>query len=242
MIVTDTAVSLGSRQEDNANLEHMQSVVYRYCLSLTGSKWDAEDLAQDTWLKAIDTLQSSGHTNPEAFLLRIARNTWIDRARRNSTLVRILERIQPKLTLPDNGNLEIEMAFHSLMKHLSPLQRTVFLLRDVCGFSIEEAAEALNTTAGAIKAALHRARHSLEAVKAELEKGELLFPEEEGLRALLQVIAAAYQAGDIAALIELSLQGEIAPAAAIGLVQHKLLLKSRFLQNDGAEHAIQMAA
>jgi RNA polymerase sigma-70 factor (ECF subfamily) len=126
--IENTGIGAGGK-----SLEHLQDVVNRYCLSLTGSSWDAEDLAQDTWLKAIETLKILGHTNPEAFLLRIAKNTWIDQSRRKTVLDRILKRERPKVTLPDNGPFEIETAFQALMKHLSPLQRTVFLLRDVFG-------------------------------------------------------------------------------------------------------------
>ncbi|NOU95834.1 sigma-70 family RNA polymerase sigma factor [Paenibacillus sp. LMG 31456] len=225
MILTESLANTGitENKEDDKSLEQLQALVNRYCLSLTGSNWDAEDLAQDTWLKAIESLKSSGHTNPEAFLLRIAKNTWIDQTRRNNVLDRILKKDQPKATMPDNGPFEIEMAFQSLMKHLSPLQRTVFLLRDLFGFSIGETAILLNTTEGAVKAALHRARHALEAVKIDLEQGALPLPEEEDLRDFLRAIATAYQMGDVATLMELSLRGAAAPAVVIGIVQYKLL-------------------
>jgi RNA polymerase sigma factor (sigma-70 family) len=211
------------------NLAQMQAVLNRYCLSLTRSNWDAEDLAQDTWLKALRVLKGLGHTNPEAFLLRIAKNTWIDQLRRKTVLAGALKRDLPdllKVTPSDNGNFEIEAAFQALMKHLSPLQRTVFLLRDVFGYSISEAAAVLGTSDGAVKSALHRARHALEAVKSDIEKGDLPVPAEEGLKAFLRSIAAAYRMGDITRILELVQRDDIDPAAAIAIAQNRVIQNS----------------
>lgn len=208
---------------DSKSLETLQVVLNRYCLSLAKSNWDAEDLAQDTWVRAIGQLKGQGHKNPEAFLLRIAKNTWIDLSRRKAVFSQILKREQPKeMAMPEHGLYEIEMAFQALMKHLSPLQRTVFLLREVFGYSVAEASEILNTTEGAVKAALHRARQGLHAVKKDLETGVLSASREEGFNVLLRALAAAYEAGDIARVVEL-LRLDEPNAAAIGTEHNKLL-------------------
>jgi RNA polymerase sigma factor (sigma-70 family) len=212
---------------DSQSLEQLQSVLKRYCLSLTESGWDAEDLTQDTWLKAIRMLKDAQPANLEAYLLRIAKNTWIDQSRRKTVLNRILKSEKSKVTMPDNGSFEIESAFHALMKHLSPLQRAVFLLRDVFGYSISEAAVMLNMTEGAVKAALHRARHSLAAVKEDIEKGSLALPEDEGLKTFLRILTAAYQIGDMAALVELVQRNELEPAMAIGILHNRRMQNSR---------------
>lgn len=204
------------------NLEELQAVLKRYCLSLTKSNWDAEELAQDTWIKALGKLNSFEHTNTEALLLRIAKNTWIDDIRRKAVYTRILNREQAKVTVPDHGSFEIEIALQSLMKHLSPLQRTVFLLRDVFGYSIRETSDMLETTEGAVKVALHRARKSLGAVREDLLKGELSLPESENSKTFLRALTAAYQMGDIAAMVMLSNQDVVEADVMIGIVNHKL--------------------
>ncbi|XEC97283.1 RNA polymerase sigma factor [Paenibacillus tarimensis] len=241
MIIADSAKEAGSRS-DGRSLEKLQAVVHRYCLSLTGSSWDAEDLAQDTWLKAIGTLGGRGHANPEALLLRIARNKWIDESRRKAVFIKILEREQLPLNRPDNGTLEMEMVFQALNKHLSPLQQTVFLLRDVFRYSIEEAADILQTTKGAVKAALHRARLSLEAVRYDLEKETLPHPDDEGLKAYLHAMVSAYRLGDIATLVELMAQGEIEPAAVTGIVQNRVLQQQSTQNTPTARMTLRMAA
>ncbi|WP_379132602.1 RNA polymerase sigma factor [Paenibacillus sp. sgz500958] len=202
---------------DEANLQSLAAALKRYCLSLTKSAWDAEDLAQDTWVKGLTALKNSTHTNPEALLLRIAKNTWIDTVRRNAVYHRILEEMQIKETQSHNHSaLETEILFHALIKHLSPLQRIVFLLRDVLGYSSQETAEMLETTEGAIKSSLHRARQALHAVRKELNTDGPKAPVEEAFITYLSVLALAYEDGDAAAMLELAYANETIRTAAIG--------------------------
>lgn len=56
--------------------------LWKYCLALTRSPWDAEDLSQDTLLKGFAQLNYLYQVvNPKAYLLRVASNLWIDRHR-----------------------------------------------------------------------------------------------------------------------------------------------------------------
>ncbi len=229
-------------EKDSRNVERLQSMLRRYCLSLTESQWDAEDLAQDTWLKAINALGNIGHPNLEAYLLRIAKNAWIDQTRRKTKLTRILKAEQPKVALPDNGNLEIESVFHALIKQLPSLQRAVFILRDVLGYSIAETAAMLETTEGAVKAALHRARQSLPAIRDDVEKGLLPLPGDEGLKTFLRILAAAYQMGDMATMIELVQRNELEPAMAHGMLHNRRIHAARRASDNGAMPTMSMAA
>jgi RNA polymerase sigma factor (sigma-70 family) len=206
-------------------IEKLHTKLTRYCMSLTESKWDAEDLVQDTWIKAMVTLKWIGHSNPEAFLFRIAKNTWIDHARRKTVMARIIEAELPRLSADQwnsNNSDEIEAAFQALTKYLSPLQSAVFLIRDVFGFSSQETAGLLRTTEGAVKAALHRARHSLILVRSDIESEVAIpLPIEEDLKALLRSLASAYEMGNITTLVALIMQDDVEPAVAIGLIQNR---------------------
>ncbi|MDT3427001.1 RNA polymerase sigma-70 factor (ECF subfamily) [Paenibacillus forsythiae] len=195
---------------------HLQAVLKRYCLSLTGSSWEAEELAQDAWLKALEALRG-GHGNPEALLLRIAKNSWIDAGRRKTVLKRILQQSNEAkyMERENNGDFEAEMVFQAMIKHLSPLQRAVFLMREVLDYTSAETAELLDTTEGAVKAALRRARLAIPAVREELAADGPALPGDESFRALLEQMAAAYKRGQIAELIELARQGGEAPGAVL---------------------------
>ncbi|MFC4597641.1 RNA polymerase sigma factor [Cohnella hongkongensis] len=194
----------------------------KYCLSLTESAWEAEDLAQDAWLKALAGPRFDTHPNPEAYLLRIAKNAWIDRARRSAKLSRILKTVRP----PEGGAasigaLEIEAAFRALAEHLPPLQRAAFLLRDVLGYSSAETAERLRVTEGAAKAALHRARRNLPRVREDLENGEdRRAADQPGLAAYARAIATAYEVGDVEAMLAslAAIDSDSESAPAIGLL------------------------
>ncbi|WP_339246743.1 RNA polymerase sigma factor [Paenibacillus sp. FSL F4-0243] len=233
-------LSAGHEPDEN-HTTSLQMALKRYCLALTQSPWEAEDLAQDTWVKALGYMKASKHSklksdmndtsqmnnnsehtsrtnfssltnhpNPEALLLRIARNTWIDIMRRKATLSRVLEMDHSRTEeAAGNGLFEIEAAFQALQKHLSPLQQAVFLLRDVFEHSGIEAAEILETTEGAVKAALHRARQALPAVRQELlqSDGPSILQDTE-LQIALNRLASAYEQGQIAELIELVLADE----------------------------------
>lgn len=201
------------------NLEQLQAVLFRYCLSLTRSRWDAEDLAQDTWLKGLRAAIHVSHKNPEALLLRIAKNTWIDQLRRHNKYQLLMQQESCREPEVHSSSLDNEEALYSLMRHLSPLQRTVFLLRDVLDYSIEETAVQLNTTTGAIKAALHRAREALQVVKRELNEDVSSPPVDEDMTNLLRAMAHAYQSGNLELLIELAMR-DITEAAIISSIAH----------------------
>lgn len=249
MMITKVREDKGATDTVTQPIERLQASLRRYCLSLTESHWDAEDLAQDTWVKAMGTFKSLGHTNPEAFLLRIAKNTWIDQARRQSVWTHIVKSEQSKLSLDQQVSdctFELEAAFQSLIKYLSPLQRAVFLLRDVLGYSNLEAASMLKTSEGAVKAALHRARQSLSHVRKVISNEVELPQVEADFKALLGALASAYQMGDIAALMALVQLDGFEPAVALGIVQNRrvkdVILAKRETTNSVTAFGLQMAA
>jgi RNA polymerase sigma-70 factor (ECF subfamily) len=146
---------------ERAIAEH-RTALWRYCLHLTGSAWEAEDLAQETVLKGLGALYRFGQTlQPRAYLFRIASNTWIDQQRRARPQVD-LEAAQeiPADDTPERS-LELSEAMEVLVTTLPPRQRVVLLLIDAFGFAAKEVAAMLRITEGAAKAVLHRARHSL---------------------------------------------------------------------------------
>jgi RNA polymerase sigma factor (sigma-70 family) len=208
------------------NLQELQSSLMRYCLSITESVWEAEDLAQETCLKAIHLLNGSTvHANPIAYLLRIAKNTRVDQLRKQKAF-----HIKMNLILPEEQhsyndifNLDVEAALQLLIQCLSPMQRIVFLLRDVFGFTNKEAAQILKITEGAVKAALHRARCSLEAAKEAFAADEISNSKVESEKVILRSLIAAFQLRDVPLLVQLCQNDALDPAMAIGMAQRHLL-------------------
>jgi RNA polymerase sigma-70 factor, ECF subfamily len=177
--------------------EPLRSELYRYCRYLTRSPWDAEDLAQDALARAFATLGTMGQAppNPRAWLFRVASNLWIDQTRRRRELARV-EAAPEELPAPGEARAAREAA-GTLLVALGPQERAAVVLKDVFDLSLDEIAEALSTTTGAVKAALHRGRGKL--VEAEPEEARAPAP------GVLDAFCAAFNAGDLDRLTALLL-------------------------------------
>ncbi|WP_214630734.1 RNA polymerase sigma factor [Paenibacillus agaridevorans] len=211
MISKDGIADRGiERRDASMELEALQASLYRYCISLTGSIPDAEDLAQQTWLKAIQSRKIESHVNPEAFLIRVAKNGWVDECRRRRMLRERIGQLQEAGGQPPQEDTEeADRAIAAIYRLMSPIQRTVFMLRDTLGYSIAETAELLDTSEGAVKAALHRARRTLEDVRtallqdSEYDKGHVLGTEDLESEAMVRQVREAYVFGRTDELIRL---------------------------------------
>lgn len=177
--------------------EPLRTDLYRYCRHLTRSPWDAEDLAQDTLARAFVTLGQMGEAppHPRAWLFRVASNLWIDRQRHRSKERPTLSNIPEAPAAIDPRSAR--EAAGTLLGQLSPQERAAVVLKDVFALSLEETAEALSTTVGAVKTALHRARGKL----VEPHEVEQAAP----APAVLDAFCDAFNAGDIERLTALLL-------------------------------------
>ena len=176
--------------------EPLRSDLYRYCRHLTRSPWDAEDLAQDAMARAFVTLGQMGEppANPRAWLFRVASNLWLDQLRRRSREEPLDARDEPAVASHSRAARE---AAGTVLGQLGPQERAAVILKDVFDLSLEEIAEALSTTTGAVKAALHRGRGKL--VEPPLEPSRVPSPP------VLDAFCAAFNAGDLDRLTALLL-------------------------------------
>jgi RNA polymerase sigma-70 factor (ECF subfamily) len=176
--------------------EPLRPELYRYCRHLTRSPWDADDLVQDALFRAFAKLgwMHEAPANPRAWLFRVASNLWIDRLRALQA--------EPEAA-PDRGasNSEpraVREAAGTLLSRLSPQERVAVVLKEAFNFTLEEIAEALSTTPGTVKSALHRGRGKL--VEPEVQGDAPPKPE------VLDAFCAAFNAGDLDRLTSLLLE------------------------------------
>jgi RNA polymerase sigma-70 factor (ECF subfamily) len=182
----------GAREQFLALVETIRPELHRYCARLTGSVIEGEDIVQDTLAKAFYALGMAPEIPPlRPWLFRIAHNAAIDHLRGHAT----------KLTDPSD-ELETTMAADSpadpatlraaLAKFLAlPLQqRCAVILKDVLAFSVEEAAETMDTTVAAVKSALVRGRTALRAATEQVIAGDA------AAKAQLDTYAALFNARD----------------------------------------------
>jgi len=148
--------------------EPLRPDLYRYCRHLTRSPWDAEDMAQETMARAFVTLavMTEAPNNPRAWLFRVASNLWINRTRQTRELPAAFgaDVREPAIGAEPRA---IREAAGTLIAQLSPQERAAVVLKDAFGLALDEIAEALCTTTGAIKTALHRGRTKLIAPEPE---------------------------------------------------------------------------
>lgn len=176
------------------------SVAYR----LLGSAADAEDAVQDAWFRwsAADRSQVA---DPKAYLTRIVSNLALERLR--STRHKRETYVGPWLPEPivtDGGPAEsavdaesVSMGMLVVLETLSPLERAVFVLKEVFDFSHAEIAEAVERSEAAVRQAAHRAREHVRARRPRFTA------DRARQREVTERFFAATTGGDVNALMEL---------------------------------------
>jgi len=183
-------------------LAPLRPSLHGYCRRLTGNVWDAEDLAQETLLRAFATL-GSVHVpieNPRAYLLRTATNAWVDVVRRRGTEATALADPSALPASADAPTDAVRDAGTVLLQRLAPQERAAVVLKELFEYSLDEIAAILGTTVGAVKAALHRGRTRLREPEAQTTRRRPL-----PSVALVDHFVAAYADADLPALLALML-------------------------------------
>jgi len=174
--------------------------LFLYCRKLTGNVWDAEDLVQEAMLHGFGVLgRVNSIANPRGYLVRIATNLWIDAIRRRTTGERLAaEFAEPNPGRHDIDPAEVREAAAKLLESLGPQERAAFLLKEVFDMTLEEIAEALMTSPGAVKSALHRGRKRLNEADASSSRPA---PSER----VVDKFVARLNASDLQGLLDLML-------------------------------------
>lgn len=153
-----------------------QDRIYNLCRHMLGNAHEAEDAAQDTFIKAYQNLKNF---KPEAslytWLYRIAVNTCIDYRRRpffESLFKRSDEGEEFIIDQPSNApsperlfaSKQMAHALQKSLKKISPKLRAAIILKEVEELSYEEIAEVLDISLGTVKSRISRARDELRAL------------------------------------------------------------------------------
>ncbi|MFE6779587.1 RNA polymerase sigma-70 factor [Streptomyces sp. NPDC057702] len=189
---------------DQQVFHQYRSLLFSVAYRVLGSAADAEDAVQDAWLKW-SAADRSGVAEPKAYLARIVTNVALERLRssryRRETYVGPWLP-EPILTSADTADVvadadSVSMAMLVVLETLSPLERAVFVLREVFDFSHGEIAEVVERSEVAVRQAAHRAREHVRARRPR-------FSAEPGRqRAVTERFFAAATGGDVNALLEL---------------------------------------
>jgi RNA polymerase sigma-70 factor (ECF subfamily) len=216
---------------DLADVEPYRRELEVHCYRMLGSYHEAEDLVQETFLRAWkgrDAFQ--GRSSVRAWLYRIATNACLDvlkSAQRRVLPMDLGPPSEPGVELPPRADVAwleplpdrvldadpatravaretVELAFLAALQHLPPRQRAVLVARDVLGWSAAETAGLLGVTSPAVNSALQRARATLR--ERLPERGEDWTPDrgpDPDEREVLRRYVDAFQRSDVRGMARL---------------------------------------
>lgn len=198
-----------------------------HCYRMLGSVHDAEDLVQETYLRAWRAYdQFEGRSSLRTWLHSIATRACLTALEANSR--RPLPTglgapsSDPEETLVERGDVpwleplpdtmmdpaavvvdreSLRLALIAALQHLPPRQRAVFILRDVLAWKAAEVADLLEISPAAVNSMLQRAHAQIDAVAPE--RDTIVEPTDTAVRELLDRYVAAFEAKDIKAIVNL---------------------------------------
>src|SRR4051812_45362504 len=204
--------------------QRYQRELLAHCYRMSGSVHEAEDLVQETFLRAWKaSAQFQGRSSVRTWLYRIATNVCLTnlegRPRRplpaglgtpDQVAGDALE-ADPEIPwlepVPDAAVVvaerdSIRLAFVAALQHLPARQRAVLILRDVLRWSAAEVAEALETTVPAVNSALQRAHASVSQAAPDRDRSSVSDLSSDQ-RATLEAYVNAFWRKDVASIARL---------------------------------------
>lgn len=224
------SLSTPDEQTFGAMTEPHRRELQVHCYRMMGSVHEAEDMVQETFLRAWRRRETFEGRGFRAWLYKIATNVCLDALeQRHQRGLPVTHQRQGKVDEPipdmirepvwlepfpdmllsdDHANPEgryvsqenISLAFIAALHLLPPRQRAILILRDVLDWQTNETAELLGMTVPAVKSALHRARSTLANNRFERMTPTLL---NEGGQARLDQYVRAWESADIERLLAL---------------------------------------
>ena len=149
----------------------LKDKIYRLALRITLNRQEAEDLTQDTLLRAWDKrVELCAVQSLEAYCLTIVRRLAL-KEHANASLTEAETQVPDAAGNPEERLVATDrlQRVQRLFNALPVTLRTALQLRDIEGLSYHEAAEAMGITEGAFKVTLHRARTALRTQYEQME-------------------------------------------------------------------------
>jgi RNA polymerase sigma-70 factor (ECF subfamily) len=159
-----------------AALEHLEAL-YGFAVALTRDKTEAEDLVQETYLRAVRAFSRlTPDSNLKSWLFAIMRNTWLNKIRHARNGPQFVELDAEESSEQRLDSMDPYVAFvrkiereqvREAIESLPRLYREIILLRDIEGFSYRQIASILGCPVGTVMSRLGRARGKLRLLLAQ---------------------------------------------------------------------------
>ena len=139
-------------------IEITQNSVFRFCFYLSKNREQADEICQETFLKAMINIGTlSKEYSALDWLLRIAKNLFIDEFRRTKRQTELLNDNFESTHVPTSST-EAAFEVRQILSHFEPDDRTLLILIDLENYSYLEAATVLGVSEDAVRSRIHRAR------------------------------------------------------------------------------------
>jgi RNA polymerase sigma-70 factor, ECF subfamily len=168
----------GAGQTDSTGIEHLDGL-YSYAMVLSRNHAEAEDLVQETYVRAIQALgRLRAGSNMKGWLFTILRNIWFNqlRKRRNGPqMVEVEDGVANSIAEPSSNSYELYVSkmeaeqVRAAIQELPVESREIILLREYEDLSYQEIASVLDCPVGTVMSRLGRARAKLRALLSETE-------------------------------------------------------------------------
>jgi RNA polymerase sigma-70 factor (ECF subfamily) len=207
---------------DDPFLVH-RGLLFTVAYEMLGAASEAEDVVQETWIRwdAIGEAARADVRDPRAFLVRMTTRKALDRLRADAR--RREEYVgewlpEPLLTAPDVAD-DVELAdsvsfaMLTVLETLAPIERAVFVLREVFDLSYGEIAEAVDKSEAAVRQIGHRARKHVAARRPRVEVSRSEQQE------VVERFLAAVTGGDLQELLDVLAPDVVLVADGGGIAQ-----------------------
>lgn len=142
--------------------------VYRFILKNLQHEEDARDVVQSAFEKMWLNREKVNPATAKSYLFTVAYNQMIDHIRKNKRIV--LQDEFSEGTKIDQGEIpSFKKELEKALQQLTPLQKSLILLKDYEGYSYEEIGQITALNASQVKVYLHRARMQLKEIVGKLE-------------------------------------------------------------------------
>ena len=162
-----TSLLMLAQQGDSVAVERLielyQDTIYSMAVSFTRDSHQAEDLAQDAWIKILRGLPKFRHDSKfSTWLYRVTMNTFLNSTRAVKREQEVVGTLASDSEAP-SPRLETALDVHDAVRELPDEFRSVVLLRYVADLSYKEIAHVLEVPLGTVQSRLRRALDKLEA-------------------------------------------------------------------------------
>ncbi|MEN0045596.1 MAG: RNA polymerase sigma factor [Bacteroidota bacterium] len=156
-------------QEYNNCVKLYSDAVFRFLLKNLANRADAEDVMQLTFEKLWLKREVVGFEKAKSYTFSIAHNSMIDLIRKRK-FVKAYENLPERAGGEFEGQIEARDIMEQCLEILSPIQRSVILMRDYEGYSYDEIAKMTELTLSQVKVYIFRGRKKLQVEVNRLSK------------------------------------------------------------------------